>query len=119
MNILEVHREFKFRLDKFDSISYPNIRPEEIDLILNHAYKRYIKQRYGITNTKRTSFEEDQKRTEDLKAVIKSINLAPITGRSDENIDYNSIFVQLPSDHWFTIGERAIINCSTCNSHRF
>ena len=116
MTISELHTSFKFRLDKMDGLNYPNFLPEEIDLLLNQGYKRWIKQRYGTTNIKRLSFEENQKRTEDLKELIKQVNLTGIS-QNKESIDYNSIMVELPSDHWFTIQERAIIyNAYICNS---
>ena len=69
MTIVKAHQEFKFRCDKLDALNYPNFFPEEIDLILNNAQQRIIKQRYGLSNNKRQSFEETQKRTEDLKNV--------------------------------------------------
>jgi len=112
----DVHINFKFRLDKADALNYPNIEPEEIDLLATQAQVRYIKQRYGITNTKRTSFEETQKRTEDLKAILENVVLSNLV-KNNENIDYNSVFVQLPNNHWFTIHERAIINCPSCNEN--
>lgn len=114
-----MHNAFKFGLDKLDSVNYPNFLTEEIDLLLNQAQERFIKQRYGINNVKRTSFEETEKRTEDLKEVIKQEVLTP-TANSGQvnngfNITTNSVFCDLPSDHWFTIWERAIINSDRCN----
>ena len=61
MTIAEAHQEFKFRLDKMDALNYPNFLPEEIDLILNNAQQRFVKQRYGLNNIKRQSFEETEK----------------------------------------------------------
>ena len=37
MTSLEMSQIFKVRLDKIDSLNYPNILPEEIDLFLNQA----------------------------------------------------------------------------------
>lgn len=105
MSISEAHLAFKFGLDKVDSLNYPNFLSEEIDLLLNQAYKRWVKQRYGNTNPKRESFEETQKRTEDLKNVVKTAVLTP-QAYSVDNIDTNSRFVVLPTDHWFNVQER-------------
>lgn len=113
MTIQEVHTEFKFRMDKFDSLNYPNFLPEEIDLILNQAQDRYVKQRYGITNPKRQSFEETQKRTEDLKQLVVNAVLAPAATAAD-NITTNAVFVTLPTDHWFIIQERCQISYDDC-----
>lgn len=113
MTIQEAHTEFKFRMDKFDSLNYPNFLPDEIDLIFNQAQDRYVKQRYGITNPKRQSFEETQKRTEDLKNLVVNAVLAPAANAAD-NISTNAQFVTLPADHWFVIQERCEISYDDC-----
>ena len=96
-------------------MNYPNYLPEEIDLLLNQGYRRWVKQRYGLNNTKRQSFEETQKRTEDLKALIKAINLVPLA-YNPLNIDLNARFVTLPTDHWFIIQERVELTYIDCTS---
>ena len=115
MTIIEAHLSFKLSLDKIDSLNYPNLEPEEIDLILNQGYRTYIKQTYGFNNIKKQSFEETQKRTEDLKNVIKTANLVPIAYNSF-NIDSNAQFVILPTDHWFIIQERVEVSYLDCNN---
>lgn len=115
MTIQEVHQEFKFRLDKMDSFNYPNLLPEEIDLLLNNAQDVFVKQRYGITNTKKQGLEDTQKRTEDLKSLVRNAVLVPIAN-SSENIDDNAQFVILPQDHWFIIEERCKITYTNCNN---
>lgn len=119
MNVVEMHRAFRFGLDKLDNLNYPNFLPEEIDLLLNQAQERFVKQRYGITNPKRTSFEETQKRTEDLKELIKNIVIVPTansgTVNVGSNITTNSVFCSLPVDQWFIIWERVILNTTNCN----
>ena len=113
MTISEFHLNFKFGLDKIDSLNYPNFLPEEIDLLLNQGQERYIKQRYGLNNNKRQSFEETQKRTEDLKNIVVNANLIPNAVNSN-NIDPDARFVTLPSDHWFIIQERARVSYIDC-----
>jgi hypothetical protein len=34
MTVAEMHTEFKFRMDKMDSLNYPNFLPEEIDFVV-------------------------------------------------------------------------------------
>jgi len=117
LNIADAHRAFRFGLDKMDGLNAPNFLPEEIDLLLNQAQERFIKQRYDNTNIKRTGFEQDEKRTEDLKEILESKILSPAaltypSGKSAKN----SAFFTLPSDNWFIIWEKAYINCTTCNT---
>ncbi len=114
MLIEDFHRNFKFSLDKMDGLNYPNFLEEEIDILLNQAQDRFVKQRYGNNNLKRTSFEETEKRTEDLRKVIETYRIYGYTPNS-ESIVYNSSMSPLPSKHWFTIWDRALIKCPTCN----
>lgn len=116
MTAQEMHDAFKFRMDKFDSLNYPNFLETEVDLLLNQAQDRIVKQRYGITNPKRQSFEESQKRTEDLKEVVVNAVLTPLANASD-NIDDNAVFVNLPSDHWFIVQERCEIEYQDCHDN--
>lgn len=116
MTIAQAHIEFKFRCDKIDALNYPNFLPEEIDLILNNAQERVVKQRYGITNPKRQSYEETQKRTEDLKNITVNDVLTPLA-YSVDNIDTNARFVNTPTDHWFTVQERCSITCNVCGEN--
>jgi len=115
MTAAEMHIEFKFRMDKLDSLNYPNFLPEEIDLLLNNAQERVVKQRYGFTNLKRQSFEETQKRVEDLKNIVVNAVLTTQPYASD-NIDASARFVNLPIDHWFTIQERCKLLCTICGA---
>lgn len=114
MTSSEMHTAFKFGMDKLATLNYPNFLPEEIDLLLNQAQDRYVKQRYGLTNIKRQSFEETQKRTEDLKNLVLAVNLAPLAFATD-NIDTNGRFFTLPVDHWFIVQERVEISYTDCN----
>lgn len=116
MTVAEMHIAFKFGSDKFDNLNYPNFEPEEIDLLLNQGQERFVKQRYGLTNPKRTSFEETQKRTEDLKELVRHINITP-SALSYLNITPRARFVTLPSDHWFIIQERVVQVCDKCNQY--
>lgn len=114
MTISQMHQSFRFGMDKMDGLNYPNFLPEEIDLLLNQAQERFVKQRYGTTNNKRTSFEETQKRTEDLKTLVKDATITP-SAFSSLNIDSKALFYTLPTDCWFIVQERVIQHCDTCN----
>lgn len=73
MNLIEWHYEFNLKMDKVDSVSKRNFTPVEKDWIFNEAIGLFVKQRYGLNNSKRTGFESIQKRTDDLRTLqIKS-----------------------------------------------
>lgn len=116
MTVSQMHLQFKFRLDKLDALNYPNFLPEEIDLLLNQAQDRIVKQRYGLNNLKRTSFEETQKRTEDLKNIVKTAVITPQAYSPSTNIDVNARYFILPTDHWFVVQERVVLQ-HTCGNN--
>jgi len=72
MNINRMHVEFKLSYDKLDSSAYPEILTPSIDAILNEAYERVIKTRYNPNNIYKKGFEQSQKRTDDLKQLVKT-----------------------------------------------
>ena len=80
MTIAEMHLEFKIFRDAVDSNAYPEMLDEEIDITLNEAMDRVVKTRYGKNNLYRKGFEENQKRTDDLKELVVSRfpNLTPV-----------------------------------------
>jgi len=115
MNVSDMHLAFKIGIDKIDSLNNPNFTPKEIDFLLNQAQERFIKQRYGINNNTRKSFESDQKRTDDLRGVVKNSVLQFEPYDVNENIDKEARFVNTPSDYWFSVNERCIASYKDCN----
>lgn len=115
MTPAEMHLAFKLGYDKLDSAGYPDILPSEIDFLLNKAQDRFVKQRYGPSNNKKQSFEETQKRTDDIKALVKNADIVPLANTID-NIDANAQFAILPTDYWFTVQERASITYTGCHN---
>lgn len=116
MTVQALHQAFRFGMDKLDSLNYPNFLDEEIDLLLNQAQDRFVKQRYSKNNVKRESFEETQKRTEDLKNITSNALLTPIANAPD-NIDPDAVFVILPTNHLFILQERADITYTDCTGN--
>lgn len=72
MDIAKMHEEFKISRDGVDSSVYAELMDEEIDFFLNEAMDRYIKTHYSKNNVYRKGFEESQKRTDDLRILVKS-----------------------------------------------
>ena len=100
MTAQEMHNEFKITLDKVDSQAYPEFLDGEIDFYLNEAQDRFIKTRYGRNNLYTAGFEEIQKRTDDLKNLVKTrfCEITTVTGYQDigDNVyraDLDTLFV--------------------------
>lgn len=119
MTSVEMNLAFRFGMDKLDSLNMPNFLDSEIDLLLNQAQERFIKQRYGINNNKRQSFEETQKRTDDLKELVYTVNLTPLA--QTVNNKPNGVFVTLPSttgqEYWFALNEECTIQLIDCHEN--
>ena len=105
----EMHNEFKLLLDKGDSFDAPAFLEEEIDSFLNIAQEKFISKRAFGNNVRRTSFEENQKRRDDLKNLIQNDTQTPLTNDPNENKP-NGNTVTLPSNYRHAINEEAIIN---------
>ena len=115
MNISRMHIEFKAGFDKSESLSYPDFRPEEIDLFINKAIENIVKQKYSGNNLKRESVEETQKRRDDLRMLTKNYITSTFTVNADNKP--NGSFVQLPSDYWFTLEEEVDISYLDCHNN--
>jgi len=116
MLIQDFHNSFKFRMDKLDGLNLPNFLPEEIDLLLNQAQDAVTKQKYGRNNPTNESFEQTQKREDDLRELIRTVRSQPVPYNSSvDNVTYNAINFVLPENYWLLIWDKAIINCNSCN----
>lgn len=109
----EMHTAFRIELDKAESLQYPAFLSAEIDYIFDRAQDQFIKSRYGGNNPAGTSFEQTQKRTDDLRyLVVEDTLLATIgTGVSEKPnsyiIDLTDVAVGDP--YMYLIGEECTI----------
>ena len=98
------------KVDKLATASLPEIVPEVSVFWLNDAIARIIKQRYGGNNPRKESFEETQKRTDDLREVIEyQVIENPVAG-----FFANSVNFDLPEDYWFSVIEQVDIELPDC-----
>mgnify|MGYP003679432274 CR=1 FL=1 len=107
MTRLQMHAEFKLLLDKGDSFDAPSFLDSEIDAFLNISQEKFISKRTFGNNVRRTTFEEDQKRRDDLRNLISNQVLAPSTSTNNKP---NGVFVTLPNDYRHTIQEDALLS---------
>jgi hypothetical protein len=103
MTIAELHRGFKIELDKSTNSGYPAFLPEEIDYWLNAAVTRFIKTRISGLNSHRAGFQANQKRTDDLKALVVTTVYSNISFDSNE-FKYS---VSYPENYMHMVGEAA------------
>ena len=113
MTVKVMQEEFKLGVDKILSLNAPGFTAEEIDTLLNNAQEEFIEQRAYRTNPKGTGLEEDQKRRDDLRALIKNYSTTAFSNTA--NNKPNGKFIALPVDYRHSIQEEVTINYIDCN----
>tara|TARA_R100001463_G_scaffold93289_7_gene148024 strand:- start:626 stop:1351 length:726 start_codon:yes stop_codon:yes gene_type:complete len=101
----EMHNEFKLLLDKVDSSSAPIFLPNEIDRLLSISQEKFVSKRAFGNNPRRTGFEEDQKRRDDLRTLITSAVIPKFSSSSFTSNKPNGSFYRLPNDYRHSIHE--------------
>lgn len=108
MTLDELHQFFKLEFDKTTSLELPAFLTEEIDDWLNIGVKKFTKTRYSGVNIKRESFEQTQKRIDDLRPLVIEEDLSCTTGTVKPN-SYIADLSSLSFTYWFTLGEECLI----------
>lgn len=101
MTIAELHKNFKIELDKSSNSGYPAFLPEEVDYWLNSAIMRFVKTRTSGLNVHKAGFQSNQKRTDDLKGLIKTKKYDALTYLTVEK----AYSIEYPSDYMHLVGE--------------
>jgi hypothetical protein len=119
MDISQMHIAFDLLLDKVNSLQYPSFLPEEKDFFFNQAIRKFVKTRYSGVNSKREGFEQSQKRIDDLRTLVRELNI-PCTisnikpnGYSLVNGFNNALFTTTP--YWLSLGEEVDITFTPIN----
>ena len=112
MTISEMHTAVKLGLDKTEGLAYAAFEPEELDFWLNEAIDRFIKTRYSGVNFKQESFEQSQKRTEDLRTLVTETRITPATsaGTSDKPNMYLVADASLPANYMLFLNDEVTIS---------
>jgi hypothetical protein len=110
MNIQTIRPAIKLGLDKTSALDIPAYEPEEIDFWFNDTILKFTKTRYSGVNVKKQSFEETQKRIDDLSSLVKTAEPMDLILDIVKNIGTNSYVVDTtnvpwPTDYLFAIAE--------------
>lgn len=117
MNITEMHLAVQQGVDKINSFQADTLLSEEIDLELNKAINKFVNLKYGKNNLYGKGFEESQKRVDDLRVLIKDVDLK-LSFRDTTINDINTyISTELPTDYRFLLKSLAVVtHKSTCKA---
>jgi hypothetical protein len=110
MTVQEFHINFNIELDKTLDFELPYMSVEQIDYWLNKAQDRFVKSRAFGNNLFKTSFEESQKRIEDLRTILKQSS--PIT----PTLIGTTYSTLLPIDYLFGFRHQCYTLIPGCNT---
>ena len=113
MTALEMHQAFTQGLQRVDANAYDFMTNEEIDLWLNRAQERFIKDRAFITgDVRRVGFEGNQKRLDDIRTLVVqdyTDTWVALTGAQWMQAD-------LPADYLYLVNLRADMYFDRCGA---
>lgn len=94
MVVENLHIAFDIEMDKTMDYEYPYISPEQKDYWLCKAQDRFVKHKAFGNNLFKSTFEETQKRIDDLRTIVKKESIVPV------NTSLLAV-TQLPSDYQY------------------
>lgn len=108
MNISEMHTGVRLEIDKSGTLDSVGFEPSEIDYWLNTAISSLVKTKYSGSISTRGAFEQNQKRIDDLRALVEEATRDVSTTGA---VKPNCFVATLPSSplYWFTLGEEVDI----------
>ena len=106
MTYSEFNIAFKVKLDKLDITAYPAFVQAEIDFWINQAIITFVKTRFSGLNTHRTGFQQDQKRTDDLRILVKTYEKTNLV-KTNSYSTYDEYVIDYPTnpEYWIGLGE--------------
>lgn len=105
MTYSEFNTSFKVKLDKLDISAYPAFVQAEIDFWINQAIITFVKTRFSGMNSHHTGFQQDQKRTDDLRTLVTTYENSSLTHTSYAT--YDEYIIDYPNNpvYWLGLGE--------------
>lgn len=108
----EMQRDFEYKVNMYDSELM--VMSAVVFHWLNDAQELQVITHYTGNNPYDKSFEEGQKRTDDLQPLVTETEIT--VDSTSNSIKPNSFTVSLPDDYLFLIGEEAIITYTNNSS---
>lgn len=133
MKYIELQAAFELEIDKIDS-NLEKPKSVDIEYWLNQGLEKFYKTRYSGTNDKGLGFEQDQKRTDDLRTLVRTsifelddeswylnqenkdkfiiqpnffLNLEEVPKDKMHAASHNIFYIRLPQNYMFLLGDTA------------
>ena len=107
MRTIDLIASFELEINKIDNIVE---KPNTDDSLywLNQGIVKFTKDRFNGNAPKRTSYEQNEKRTRDLINLLEEVEIDPEW--EDEDVSYNSYNYTYPDDLMFVLNEDVVIS---------
>jgi len=114
MTTKEVRNNFRIDLDKMSAGAYDTFLNEEIDYFASFAIRQFYARRMAGTTSDRTSFEQWQKRADDLKYVYAKAEISKTDSGMKNNSKWESF--KIPDDYQHMLSEDVSVISTTGTS---
>ena len=108
MKGLNILASFELEINKIDDTMQKPLTDDSL-YWLNRAVVKFVKDRFNGNAPKRTSYEQNEKRTRDLIKLLVNTTINPI-GDPVNHIDYTEYIYNYPSDMMFALNEDVVIS---------
>lgn len=107
MNIVDIIASFELEINKINNQVEKPVTDDSLYWI-NQAVVKFVKDRFNGNAPKRTSYEQNEKRTRDLIKLFVETQLSP-TDTDDTHVNYYAYEYEFPEDIMFVLNEDVII----------
>lgn len=102
MRFIDLQESFERELNQFyDGLNKP--KSADTEWWLNRGLEKFYKTRYSGINFKQKGFEQDQKRIDDLRTLVKYVEL------NTNKISDSEFSVGIPDDYIMLLGDTAVL----------
>lgn len=107
MRCIDIIAAFELEIDKLDEALSKPVTDDSLYWI-NQAIVKFVKDRFNGNAPKRTSYEQNEKRTRDLINLLREDK--PTTPTAEEHANYDSYEYTYPTDMMFVLNEDVTIS---------
>ena len=108
MRGIDLIASFELEINKLDDALEKPVTDDSLYWI-NQAIMKFVKDRFNGNAPKRTSYEQNEKRTRDLIKLLREYKPEDVTPNTDHD-DYDSYEYAYPEDMMFTLNEDVVIS---------
>ena len=108
MRAVDILASFELEINKLDDAINKPLTDDSLYWI-NQAIMKFVKERFNGNAPKRTSYEQNEKRTRDLINLLKEQKIEPVFF-GDQHPSYNEFEYLYPADMMFVLNEDVIIS---------